>query len=176
MDQIILACDDDGEFLEYIPKEVGHKGLGKRHLAITVLLYNSEGRVILQRRKHKIFNNIWDFTASTHLLHREDGKDESLEEATIRALREEYEVGEVRELRVVGEFNYFAKYREYCENEHCFLMVGMYNGPIKLDPKAGYEYKWTKKEEFLKDIKANPKKYTPWVNRAFDILEKVVLA
>jgi isopentenyl-diphosphate Delta-isomerase len=88
--QIILACDDNGKFIEYIPKMVGHTGDGRRHLAITVLLYNSKGEVLLQRRKHKVFDNIWDFTGSTHPLHKEDGKDESLEEATLRFLKVEY--------------------------------------------------------------------------------------
>ncbi|MCL4365644.1 NUDIX domain-containing protein, partial [Patescibacteria group bacterium] len=84
--QIILAVDDNGKFLEYIPKEVGHTGLGKRHLAIAVILYNFKGQVLLQKRKHQIFNNIWDTTGATHPLHRENGSDESLEEATRRCL------------------------------------------------------------------------------------------
>ena len=48
-----MAVDDQGKFLEYIPKEVGHTEQGRRHLAITVLLYNSKGEVLLQKRKHK---------------------------------------------------------------------------------------------------------------------------
>lgn len=64
--QIILACDEQGVFTgEYIPKEIGHTGKGKRHLAITVLLENSKGEVLLQRRKHQIFDGIWDLTGAT---------------------------------------------------------------------------------------------------------------
>ena len=41
--QIILVSDEKGNFTgEYIPKEMGHTGLGKRHLAITVLIYNKK--------------------------------------------------------------------------------------------------------------------------------------
>lgn len=80
--QIILACDDQGNFTgEYIPKEVGHTGNGKRHLAITVLLYNNQGQVLLQRRKHQVFDDIWDITGATHPLHTDD-EDESLKQAT----------------------------------------------------------------------------------------------
>lgn len=166
MDQIILAVDDNGKFLEYIPKEIGHKGEGRRHLAITVLLQNSKNQVLLQKRKHKIFDNIWDLTGATHPLHKKNGSDESLEEATKRCLREEWGIREIRGIREIGVFNYFSKYGEFCENEHCFLMVGKYDGEVKMNPEAGYEYKWMEKQEFLKDIVLNPENYTPWAIEA----------
>lgn len=164
--QIILAVDDSGNFLEYIPKEVGHTGEGKRHLAIVVLLQNSKGQVLLQKRKHKIFDNIWDITGATHPLHKEDGTDESLEDATRRCLREEWGIREIGEIRKRGEFNYFAQYGKYCENEHCAMMVGEYDGEISLNPNMGYEYKWMDKQKFLKDIEQNPERYTPWAKEA----------
>ncbi len=170
--QIILACDDQGNFLEYIPKEIGHTGEGKRHLAITVLLYNSKGQVLLQRRKHKVFDNIWDFTASTHPLHKADGSDETLEEATLRALKDEYGIGEVGDLRVVGEFNYFAKIDSLCENEHDHILVGEYNGEIKLNPVVAYETKWVDKKQVLKDIQENPDKYSAWSKQSLKVLKQ----
>jgi isopentenyldiphosphate isomerase len=51
--QIILAVNDKGEFSgEYVPKEQGHTGEGKRHLAISVLLFDLKGEVLPQERKH----------------------------------------------------------------------------------------------------------------------------
>lgn len=174
--QIILAVDDNGKFLEYIPKEVGHTGPGRRHLAIAVILQNSKGQVLLQKRKHKIFNDIWDITGATHPLHGENGLDESLEEATRRCLRVEWGIEEIGEIKQVGVFNYFAPYHtvqgEFCENEHCFLMVGDYDGEVKIDPKLGYGYKWTDKQEFLIDIESNPKKYAPWAKEGVNILKQ----
>lgn len=172
MGQIILACDDQGKFLEYIPKEVGHTGEGRRHLAITVLLYNSKGQVLLQKRKHKIFDNIWDFTASTHPLHKEDGTDETLEQATLRALKDEYDIENII-LKRVGEFNYFAQIGELCENEHDYLLIGEYNGKIQLNPKVVYEVKWVLQEDLLKNMEKNPQKYTPWANEGLKLLKRV---
>lgn len=169
-EQTILACDDKGKFLEYIPKKVGHTGEGKRHLAITVLLYNSKGQVLLQKRKHQVFDNIWDITGATHPLHREDGTDESLEEATWRCLQREYGIKERIPLKNLGFFDYFAKVGELCENEHCAILVGEYNGPLRLNPEVGYEYKWMDKEEFLKDIEQNPKDYSPWAVKAAKLI------
>lgn len=175
MDQIILAVSDSGKFIEYIPKEAGHKGAGRRHLAITVLLRNSTGQVLLQKRKHKIFDDLWDLTGATHPLHKEDGSDETLEEATARCLKEEWGISpaspRLRGVKEIGVFNYFARYGDLCENEHCFMMAGQYDGKINMNPEAGYEYRWMDKEEFLQDIEKNPQKYTPWAVEAVKILQ-----
>lgn len=169
--QMILVSDENGNFTgEYIPKMVGHRGEGKRHLAITVLLVNSRGEVLLQKRKHQIFDYIWDLTGATHPLHLPDGSDESLEQATLRCLKREYGIDKV-EVKNLGAFNYFARYGKLCENEHCAVMVGEYDGPINLNPKVGYEYKWVDEREFLKDINHNPQNYTPWAKEAVKILE-----
>lgn len=173
--QVILAVDDQGKFLGYIPKSVGHTGQGRRHLAITVLLYNSKGQVLLQKRKHKVFNNIWDFTGSTHPLHK-DGGDETLEEAARRCLETEWDIRDIRDirdLRVIGGFNYFAKIDSLCENEHDNLLIGEYNGEVRLNPDAAYEYKWVNKSELLKDMEANPDKYSAWANEGLKLLKNV---
>ncbi len=173
-DQIILACDDEGKFLEYIPKQAGHTGEGRRHLAITVLIYNKNGEVLLQKRKHKVFDNIWDFTASTHPLHRKDGKDETSEEATLRSLKDELNIENITDLKVVGEFNYFARVGPLCENEHDFLLIGEYNGEVKLNSDVAYEYKWVKKQDLLNDMEQNPQNYTAWANEGLKILKQVI--
>ena len=171
--QTILAVDDNGSFLGYIPKETGHSGEGKRHLAITVLLFNSKGQVLLQRRKHKIFDNIWDFTASTHPLRKNDGTSESLEEATYRSLEVEYGIKGKIPLKNMGFFNYFAKFGEYCENEHDALLVGEYNGEIDLNPDTAYECKWVDKQQVVADMEKNPQNYSPWALEGLKLLKKV---
>lgn len=180
--QVIVCVDDGGKFLEYIPKQAGHQGQGRRHLAIAVLLYNLQGQVLLQKRKHKLFDNIWDLTGATHLLHKADGQDESMEEATLRCLREEWGISPstgsatltTSSLRVkeIGVFNYFARDGKYCENEHCYMMVGQYDGEVNLHPEAGYEYKWMDKAKFLEDLESNPQKYTPWAKEGGKLLKQ----
>ncbi len=167
---MILAVDDNGNFLKYIPQEAGHKGRGKRHLAIAVLVCNSQGQVLLQKRKHQIFNNIWDLTAATHPLRKIDNTDETLIEATKRCLAVEWGIIGIKEIRQAGAFNYFAKYGDLCENEHCYLMLADFDGIVSLNPQMGYEYIWLDKKEFLKEIKSNPKNYTPWAIEAVKIL------
>lgn len=171
-DQIILACDEKGNFTgRYIPKAVGHTGVGKRHLAITVLIYNNKGEVLLQKRKHKVFDNIWDLTGATHPLHHKDGHNETFEKATLRCLKREYNIKPIP-LKNLGAFNYFAQYGELCENEHCAILVGEYNGAINLNEAVGYSCRWFDKKKFLTDIEKNPQKYSPWARKAVKILKR----
>ncbi len=174
--QIIIVCDDKGHPTgEYIPKITGVSGDGIKHLAITVVLYNQKGEILLQKRKHLVFDNLWDLTASTDLSHF-DGRDESFEEAAERCLKREYSISNL-ELKNLGGFSYFAPYHtvqgDFCENEYDVMWVGEYDGEVNLNPEVGYEYKWLDKNEFLKDIETNPNSYTPWASEGAKILKKM---
>lgn len=178
---IIIVCDDKGNPTgEFVDREVGHTGEGRHHLAITVLLYNSKNEVLLQKRKHKRFDSLMDLTGATDLYHFEDGKqslpsgegrNESFEEATIRCLKREYKIEQVNNLKNLGGFNYFMKDGQFCENEFCAMLVGEYNGEVKMDPNVGYEYRWVKKQDLLKDIEAHPQNYTPWAIDGVKVLK-----
>lgn len=172
-DQVIMALDEKGDFKgEYIPKWVGHTGEGKRHLAITVQIVNSKGEFLIQRRKHRVFDDIWDMTASTHPLHNPGGTDETVEEAACRSLEREYNISEKMPLKNYGFFDYFAKYGDLCENEHCAMLVGEYNGKFQLNEEVGYGFKWMDKKEFLADVEKNPKNYTPWTVAGTKVLKE----
>lgn len=171
--QTILAVDDKGNFTgEYVDKEEAHTGEGKHHLAITVILTNSSEQILLQKRKHKRFDNIWDGAGATHQLHLEDGRDETDEQATLRCLKDEWGITQVEKLDNLGGFNYFAKDGNNCENEFCKLLVAKYDGEVKLNEEAGYEYKWIGKRELLGDIDLHPESYTPWVVEAVKLLKQ----
>jgi isopentenyl-diphosphate Delta-isomerase len=172
-DQIIIGVDKDGNPTgEYFPKEEGHTGEGKRHLAVTVVLYNDTGEVLIQLRKHKVFDRVWDLAPSTHQLHKPSGKDETDEQAALRALKREYGITKIK-LKTIGGFNYFAQYGELCENEYDKLLIGEYNGEVILNKEIAYDCRWMEKEEFFEDIAGNPKRYTPWAVKAAEILKEI---
>jgi isopentenyl-diphosphate delta-isomerase len=172
--QVLLACDDDGRFTgQYVRRDVAHTGDGRRHLAIAVLLYNARGELLLQRRKHALFDDVWDITGATHPLRLADGTDEPLEQAALRCLRDEYGLDQPR-LSEVGAFTYFAKDPGglLCENEHCTLYVGACDGPVRLNHEVGYECAWVSKAFLLEDIAASPESYAPWARLSVDLLRR----
>lgn len=170
-EQIIIVCDDKGNPTgEYIPKMRGVSGQGIKHLAISIVLYNSKGEVLLQKRKHLVFDNLWDLTASTDLSHFED-RDESFLEAAERCLKREYSISNLL-LKNLGGFSYFAKDGSHCENEYDVILTGEYDGEVNMNPEVGYEYKWMDKNNFLKDIDENPQSYTIWAIKGVNLLKQ----
>ena len=170
-DQFVIGCDETGRLTgEYILKELAHTGLGRRHLAIAVLLYDSHGQVLLQQRKHRVFGDVWDLTGATHPLHRSDGTDETPRQAVLRCLKREYDVAGI-DVKCIGVFDYYASSGDVCENEHCALYIGQYDGEIRLNPEVGHGYRWVDKREFRRDIAANPRAYSPWAAEAVKVLD-----
>lgn len=167
--QTLILVDDNNNFLGYAPRIDCHTGKGKRHRAFVTLLFDYENNVILQKRRHKLFDGLWDLTAISHPIHI-NGKDETFQKASDRALNKEMGINKVV-IKNVGSFNYFAKDGDNCENEHCAILVGIYHGEVKPDKKEVYEIKRLEFEEFINDVKQNPRKYTPWAKLAVQKME-----
>ena len=139
MGQTLILVDKADRKIGYASKEDCHQGRGKRHRAFVTILLDSKNRVLLQKRRHRLFDGLWDFTAISHPL-RMDDKNEDYQEASDRALKKEMAIGSVP-IRNIGGFNYFAKDGKNCENEYCAVLVGYYNGNYKPNPKEVYEAK-----------------------------------
>lgn len=158
--QTVLLVDEKDNLLGYAPREEAHSGRGKHHRAFVTLIFDKDNNVIIHRRKHKLFDGLWDLTAISHPLHI-NGKDESYQEASDRALLKEMGIRHVSVTKK-GFFNYIAFDGKNCENEYCAILVGKYDGLYKPNNLEVYVAKKVKLEEFMKDISENPKKYTPW--------------
>jgi geranylgeranyl diphosphate synthase type I len=192
-DQTIVLVDDRDKFKGYTTWREGHHGKGKRHRGFVVLLFDEAGNVYLQKRKHRVFDGLWDLTAISHpyrLGGKGDegdkgsrGRDESLDEAALRSLKNEMgiaclaEDGESRrgkiELTDVGAFVYFAKDGEWCENEYCHVLVGKFDGKFKPNKKFVYEARKMAFEEFVEDVNQGGKKYTPWARETVKLVGKM---
>lgn len=168
--QMLLVVDDSDVFHGQYAKRIDcHTGKGIHHRAFLVLLENNS-QVLLQKRKHKLWNGFWDITATTHPLHLED-HDESYHEAAARALKVEMGIENVK-LVNVGGFNYFAQFGAKCENEYCAILVGEYNGPVNASKDLVYEYKWLPKTEFINNSVNDESTYTPWAILTGKFLKK----
>lgn len=185
MDQTIILVDDLDKFKGYTTWREGHYGKGKRHRGFVVLLFDEAGNVYLQKRKHRVFDGLWDLTAISHPYRLEKGTkgtestkstkggyDESLEEAALRSLKVEMGIGKV-ELKDVGAFVYFAKDGDWCENEYCHVLVGKFNGRFKPNKKLVYGAKKVKFEEFVEDVKKDAELYTPWARETVKLVGEI---
>jgi isopentenyl-diphosphate delta-isomerase len=138
-----------------------HRGRGMLHRAISVLLYDGRGKVLLQRRSKQkpLWPLYWSNTVCTH-----PGDGEGYLECAVRRLKEEMGVEVVKEgLYELYRFEYQATYNsELAEHELDTVVMGEYRGEVKPNPDEVASYKWVKWGELVEDIGENPKSYTPW--------------
>lgn len=167
--QQLLLVDDQDNFLgKYAPKMKCHTGGGLHHRAFTIMILKKKDEVLLQQRKHELWDDYWDLTNS-HPLHKKDEDDETYEEAAQRCLEREW--GIRIPVKKLFAFNYFAKYKNnLCENEYCVFMIGRYDEKPHPNLEVAYGYKWMSLKELLKDIKIHPSQYTPWLVKALEEL------
>lgn len=172
--QYLLIVDNNDNFLGYEEKEVCHTGQGIHHRAFVVCIFNNKNEILLQKRKHKRFDKLWDVTAISHPLHLPD-HDETYVEAGLRALKDEMGIRNISLQKIAG-FNYFAQYGEQCENEYCSVLAGSYNGNVHINYEMVYEYKWMSVNVFVKDCGENSSIYAPWTLLTANIFaEKYVI-
>lgn len=158
--QLLLVDENDKFSGKYADKQSCHFGKGKHHRAFVVVIFNKKGEVLLQKRKHKLWDSYLDVSAISHVHHLAD-HDETYEEAALRSLKKEVGITKVK-LEKVAAFNYYAEESGYCENEYCAILTGEYNGKVIPNKNVVYNIKWVDKKAFIKDIKKNSNKYTPW--------------
>jgi len=166
--QLILVDEQDKFLGKYAAKADCHSGQGLHHRAFTIMILNSKNEVLLQKRKHSLWDGYWDLTNS-HPLHLGEN-DETYEQAALRCLKREWGV-EFPVKKLFG-FNYFSQYGDFCENEYCAFMLGEYDGEVYPNPEVAYGYKWISLKDLLADVKKNQESYTPWAVRALEEYEK----
>ena len=164
----MILVDNNDRILGYAPRSLCHTGKGRRHRAFVVALYNDRGELLLQRRKHELFSNMWDLAGASHPL-RLKTRNESYSEAAARCVRQEFGVGGIS-FRKIGAFNYFAPQGKKCENEHCAVIVGKYDGKVEPNPKVAYGYKWAPLGETLKDMRTKPDTFVMWARLGAKVL------
>ncbi len=170
MEQRLVLVDRNDRILGYAPKGLCHIGKGKRHRAFVIALYNSKGQILLQRRKHALFTNLWDLTGASHPL-RLSKRIESYAEAAARCLRDEFGISGVS-FRKLGAFNYFAPHGKNCENEHCALIVAKYDGRVKVNQKVAYGFRWLALKDAMTEMRKKPESYVMWARLGAKLLTK----
>ena len=156
-DQIILVDLDDNE-LGFIDKSKAHVGKGVLHRAFSIVILNSKGEILIQKRsEHKpLWGSYWANACCSH-----QRKGEKLKESVHRRLIEE--VGFDCKLKEIFSFLYRAHFEDKgSENEFDHVFLGAYDGDVSPNPDEITECKWIKIEELLKDIDKNPDSYAPW--------------
>jgi len=166
MEEVVVVDSTDKQ-IGVLEKLEAHR-LGKLHRAISVLVFNANGELLLQKRAADKYHssNLWTNTCCSHPRPLED-----IAQAAKRRLREE--MGIEADLKWNFSFEYRTDFENgLIENELDHVFVGQSNQIPIPDPNEVSEWKYVNMKELEMDMKNQPDDYTHWFHIILDRIKR----
>lgn len=168
--QYIAQVDKDDNIIGQIEKWEAHKK-GILHRAFTVAII-FENQILLQHRKHPVFDMVFDTTISSHQIFDGD-KLQSDEEAVLNTLQREWSITENDLLikpQLKGVLYYQAKdsMSEYVEHEMCHIFSCSIKELKLPNLEFAYGFSLQKVEDIKKQSNQLYPLLAPWVQKTFE--------
>ncbi len=158
MAEAVIQVSENDQTIGPISKLDSHSGAGEYHRAFSVLLFNSNNELLLQRRSMEkvTFPGVWANSCCSHPLHSEEELDETnaigVKRAAIRKL--EQELGISPESISIEDFVFMTKMRyssrmnpEWIERELDHILVIQADVEINHNPNEVSEVMWVNHEQ-----------------------------
>lgn len=131
---------------------------GLKHRAVSALVRNSDGKMLLHRRAAGKYHSagLWTNACCSH-----PRPDESTVGAAQRRLKEEMGVECALQALFIAHYR-AAVSNDLIEDEVVHVFGGTHDGGIAPDPSEVSEWKWISFADLLADQSANPNRYTVW--------------
>jgi isopentenyl-diphosphate delta-isomerase len=156
--QRLILVDPTDTVLGAMEREACHVGEGVLHRAFSILLFDSDGRVLLQQRSpHKrLWPGYWSNSCCGHPL-----VGEQTDVAAQRRLGEE--LGIQTPLAPAFQFQYAADFEDRgAERELCSVFFGQHEGSVSPAADEISDWGWESPRALTDALLASPSRYTPW--------------
>lgn len=153
----VILVDDADRPIGTAGKLEAHRA-GRRHRAFSVIIWNSAGELLLQRRADGKYHSalLWTNACCGH-----PRPSEAAGVAAERRLEEE--MGFRCALTELGTFSYHAKLdRGMTENELVHVFRGLHDGGINPDPNEVEAFRWCTLDALRQEIRDEPQRFTVW--------------
>ncbi|MET4693661.1 isopentenyl-diphosphate delta-isomerase [Endozoicomonas lisbonensis] len=172
MGEALIGVTADDEVTGSVSKYHAHAGAGVLHRAFSVLLFNTEGKLLIQKRSaEKItFPDYWANTCCSHPLYTEDELEAAdsagVKRAAIRKLAQELGItGELAE----GDFTAMTRlhYRAesgngWVEEEMDHILIARATVTLALNPNEVASVQWVSRGELSDLLKDKEVLIAPW--------------
>jgi len=158
MEHVILVDKDDNELGSMEKMEAHRKGV--LHRAFSVILFNSKGEMLLQKRSSGKYHSagLWTNTCCSH-----PKPNESMETAIHRRLKEE--MGIDVPLKFAYTFVYkVALDNELTEHELDHVYIGSFDGEPAINKHEVESWKFIDRASLKAEILKHPENFTHWFN------------
>jgi isopentenyl-diphosphate Delta-isomerase len=169
MRDYVILVNNKNKSLGTMEKLSAHTDKTPLHRAFSLFLFNSQGELLLQQRsfKKKTWPGVWTNSVCGH---------PKLYERPIAAARRRlaYELGihHAEISMALPDYRYRAEKDGIVENEICPVLVGYTNEQPKPNPDEVEAVRFIPWLEWLKEIKKNPDRYSPWCIEETQLLIK----
>jgi isopentenyl-diphosphate delta-isomerase len=166
-ESLVVHVNAHDEVLGFYPKMMVHEK-AMLHRAVSVLIFNSKGDWLLQKRAKSKYHSggLWTNTCCSHPYPNED-----IKVAAERRLTEE--MGMHLELKKSFDFVYKKELNKgLTEHEFDHVFVGYSDELPKLNTDEAEDWAYLTSEELLLNINVEPESYTEWFKILFPLAEK----
>jgi isopentenyl-diphosphate Delta-isomerase len=156
----VILIDDNDVAIGTAPKLEAHRS-GLRHRAISIVVSDGNGRVLLQQRAAEKYHSggLWTNTCCSH-----PRPGETVEEAAVRRLDEE--MGIHCPLFFMFAMPYRAQVsNDLIEDEITHVFGGCFTGTPQPNPREVQDCRWMAFAEIERDVDRRPEIYTIWFRK-----------
>jgi isopentenyl-diphosphate delta-isomerase len=156
-EELMVLVDAQDRVLGTAGKLAAHRS-GALHRAFSVIVWDSEGRQLIQKRARSKYHSggLWTNACCGHPRPGED-----VGAAALRRLEEE--MGFACKLENLGTILYRAQVDGgLWEHELVHVFRGIYVGAVAPDPAEVEAYRWARLEDLRADIEAEPEAFSVW--------------
>lgn len=158
MEEKVVLVNENNEVLGTMSKMEAHEK-GLLHRAISILIYNSRGEMLIQQRAKTKYHwpLIWSNAVCSHPRENED-----FQEAAQRRLHEELNIK--CSLEEVYRFIYKATDEQtgLIEHEYDVVFKGVYDEEIPFNPDEIESIRWITLDCLSQEIENEPEKFSFW--------------
>lgn len=171
-DEYVVLVDEQDREIGQLEKIEAHR-LGLLHRAFSVLIFNSNGELLLQQRAtHKYHSPLlWTNSCCSH-----PRPEETIAAAAKRRLQEE--MGLNATLKPAFSFLYEVKLDQgLTEHELDHVIFGYTNDKPTINPDEVASFKWITIDQLIQELEKNRESFTVWFQILLDQhLEKIIKA